>query len=114
VFGAPDIDKECRRTTVSREPENLDMAGHGAFRAQREGIDLSPARTSGSRAAQSWPRRLVRSLVLLDSWTADSHRLSSPQAARSYVRAEWTRSGDLTERQAAALLALDETTPWQV
>jgi len=56
----------------------------------------------------------VRSLVLLDSWTADSHRLSSPQAARSYVRAEWTRSGDLTERHAAALLALDETTPWQV
>jgi hypothetical protein len=30
------------------------------------------------------------------------------------VRAEWTRSGDLTDPQAAALLALDETTPWQV
>ena len=99
---------------MSREPENLDMAGHGAFRAQREGVELSPARASESRAARSWPRRLVRSLVLLDSWSPDSHRLSSPQAARSYVRAEWTRSGDLTERQAAALLALDETTPWQV
>jgi len=87
------------------------MAGHGAFRAQREGIELSPTRTSDSRTAHSWSRRLVRSLVLLDSWSPDSHRLSSPQAARSYVRAEWTRSGDLTERQAAALLALDETTP---
>jgi len=56
----------------------------------------------------------VRSLVLLDAWSPDSYHLSSPYAARSYVRAEWARSGDLTERQAVALLALDETTPWQV
>ncbi|MGY1625304.1 hypothetical protein ACI789_24120 [Geodermatophilus sp. SYSU D00965] len=55
----------------------------------------------------------MRSLVLLDSWTPTTHRLSSPQAARRHLRAEWTRSGDLTEAQAAALLALDETTPWE-
>lgn len=103
-----------QKTTVSREPENLDMAGHGAIRAQREGAELSPARTSESRAARRWPQRLVHSLVLLDSWSPDSYRLSSPQAARRYVRAEWTRSGDLTEREAAALLTLEETTPWQV
>ncbi|MGY1642647.1 hypothetical protein ACI782_16180 [Geodermatophilus sp. SYSU D00703] len=40
--------------------------------------------------------------------------MSSPQAARRHLRAEWTRSGDLTDPQAAALLALDETTPWEV
>jgi hypothetical protein len=62
----------------------------------------------------TWPRRLMHSLVLLDSWSGPSYRLSSLPAARSSVRAEWTRSGDLTGQQAAALLALDETTPWQV
>src|SRR5215212_5360581 len=93
VLGPPDIDKECRRTAVSREPENLGAPGHGAFRAQRERAELSPARTSRSRAARRWPRRLLRSLVLLDSWSPDSHRLSSPQAARSCVRGEWARSG---------------------
>jgi hypothetical protein len=56
----------------------------------------------------------MHSLVLLDSWSPASYRLSSLPATRSYVRAEWTRSGDLTDPQAAALLALDETTPWQV
>ena len=64
--------------------------------------------------ARSWSRRLVRTLVLLDSWSPAAQRLSSPQAARRAARAEWTRSGDLTESQAATLLALDETTPWQV
>ena len=63
---------------------------------------------------RSWTRRLVHGLVLLDSWTPAGHRLSSRQAARRHLRAEWTRSGDLTETQAAALLTLDETTPWTV
>ncbi len=56
----------------------------------------------------------MHSLVLLDSWSESSYRLSSLPATRSYVRAEWTRSGAITGPQAAALLALDETTPWQV
>jgi len=99
---------------MSREPEDLDLPAHSAVGAQREGAEPSSARTSESAAARSWTRRLVHSLVLLDAWSPDSHRLSSPHAARSYVRAGWTRSGDLTERQAAALLSLDETTPWQV
>ena len=98
---------------MSREPEDPDIAGHGASGAQQDGAGPQSARTTES-AARSWTRRLVRSLVLLDSWTPASHRLSSPHAARSYVRAEWTCSGDLTEPQADALLALDETTPWQV
>ena len=68
----------------------------------------------GAAAAGSWTRRLVRRLVLLDSWTPATQHLSSPQAGRRHVRAEWTRSGDLTGPQAASLLALDETTPWNV
>jgi hypothetical protein len=63
--------------------------------------------------ARSWTRRLLHGLVLLDSWSADSARLGSPQAARRHLRAEWTRSGDLTESQAAALVALEETTAWR-
>ena len=58
--------------------------------------------------------RWVGQLALLDSWSPDSHRLGSPSAARRQLRHEWTRSGDLTDPQAAALLTLDETTPWQV
>jgi hypothetical protein len=54
----------------------------------------------------------VRRLVLLDSWSPENPHLSSPQAARRHLRGEWTRSGDLTESQAAALVALDETTAW--
>jgi hypothetical protein len=54
----------------------------------------------------------VRRLVLLDSWSPENHHLSSPQAARRQLRSEWTRSGDLTESEAAALVALDETTAW--
>jgi hypothetical protein len=54
----------------------------------------------------------VRRLVLLDSWSPDSHHLDSPQAARRHLRGGWTRSGDLTESRAAALMALDETTAW--
>ncbi len=69
---------------------------------------------AGAATAEGWTRRLVRMLVLLDSWSPASYRLSSLPAARSYVRAEWTRSGDLTEPQAASLLALDEATPWKV
>ena len=61
----------------------------------------------------SWTDRLVRSLVLLDSWSSDSHRLSSPQAGRRHLRAEWSRSGDLTGAQATALVALEETTAWR-
>ena len=66
----------------------------------------------GSASARTWTRRLVRGLVLLDSWSPHSSHLSSPQAARRYLRGEWTRSGDLTESQAAALVALDEATAW--
>ncbi|WP_448619442.1 hypothetical protein [Geodermatophilus sp. URMC 65] len=58
--------------------------------------------------------RWVGQLALLDSWSPDSHRLGSPPAARRQLRDEWTRSGELTESQARALVALDETTPWQV
>ena len=102
------------RTTVSREPEDPGMTGDSAFGATQDGATPALGRTSQTPAAQSWPRRLVHSLVLLDSWSPAGYRLSSLPAARSYVRAEWTRSGDLTGPQAAALLALDETTPWQV
>ena len=98
---------------MSREPDDLDMTGDGAVGATRDGADPASARTSETPAARTWPRRLMHSLVLLDSWSPASYRLSSLPAARSYVRAEWTRSGDLTDPQAAALLALDETTPWQ-
>jgi hypothetical protein len=70
--------------------------------------------TSGAATAEGWTWRLVRSLVLLDSWTPATQHLSSPQAARRHLRAEWTRSGDVTEPQAARLLTLDETTPWTV
>jgi hypothetical protein len=114
VYSAPLESTRNVEDVVSREPDDLDMAGHGASGAPQDGAGPQPARTSGFPAARSWTRRLVRSLVLLDSWTPASHRLSSPHAARSYVRAEWTSSGDLTEPQADALLALDETTPWQV
>ena len=99
---------------MSREPEDLDLTGDSAFGATQDGADPASARTSETPAARNWPRRRVHRLVLLDSWSPASYRLSSPSAARSYVRAEWIRSGDLTGPQAAALLALDETTPWQV
>ena len=99
---------------MSREPDDIDMPGDSAFGAQQDRAGPPSARTPGSAAAQSWPRRLVRGLVLLDSWSPASHHLSSPQAARRHLRGEWSRSGDLTEAQAAALLALDETTTWKV
>ena len=69
---------------------------------------------AGAATAEGWTRRLVRMLVLLDSWTPAIQHMSSPQTARRHLRAEWTRSGDLTEPQAASLLALDEATPWNV
>src|SRR3712207_5746016 len=94
---ASDPIEQKSRSTVSREPLDPRLSGH-------------PSVT----AARSWTRRRVRSLVLLDSWAPATHRMSSPQAARGHLRAEWTRSGDLSEPQAAALVALDETTPWQV
>jgi hypothetical protein len=87
---------------VSREPDPLEP-GPRTLGAQQ---DRGPA------SVRTWTRRLVRSLVLLDSWSPDSSHLSSPQAARRHLRSEWTRSGDLTEAQAAALVALDETTSW--
>jgi hypothetical protein len=58
--------------------------------------------------------RWMGQLALLDSWSPDGHRLSSPSAARRGLREEWSRSGDLTEAQARVLVTLDETTPWQV
>jgi len=70
--------------------------------------------TAGAGTAEGWTRRLVRRLALLDSWTPATQHLNSPQAARRHLRAEWTRSGDLSEPQATSLLALDETTPWTV
>jgi hypothetical protein len=97
---------------VSSEPEDLGITGSSHSDSQQTPAGL-PDGTSGSAAAESWTRRLVRSLVLLDSWSPDSHRLSSPQAARRYLRGEWTRSGDLSEAQAATLVALDETTAWK-
>ena len=97
---------------MSSQPEDLGMTGSGPFDSPRTPAGL-PHGASGWAAAQTWTRRLVRSLVLLDSWSPDSHRLSSPQAARRHLRREWTRSGDLTEAQAAALAALDETTAWK-
>jgi hypothetical protein len=99
---------------MSPEPEDLGMTGRSALGAQHAGGEPPSARTSASAAARSWTRRLVGRLVLLDSWSPDSHHLSSPQAARRHLRAEWTRSGELTGSQAAALVALDETTPWEV
>jgi hypothetical protein len=99
---------------VSPEPEDPRTPRHGSRGEQPDGDGPPPARTSGSGAAGRWTRRLLRGLVLLDSWTPATYRMSSPQAARRHLRAEWTRSGDLTEPQAAALLALDETTPWRV
>ena len=97
---------------MSSEPEDLGPTP-SPLGAQRTPAGL-PDGTSGSAAARTWAWRLVRSLVLLDSWSPASHHRSSPQAARRHLRGEWTRSGDLTEPQAAALLALDETTPWTV
>ena len=99
---------------MSREPEDSDKTSHTAFGAAQDGADPASARTSETPAVRTWPRRLMHSLVLLDSWSPASYRLSSLPAARSYLRAEWTRSGELTDPQAAALLTLDETTPWQV
>jgi hypothetical protein len=99
---------------VSHEPEDSDMTRDIAFGAAQDGVLPASARTSQTPVARSWGRRLVHSLVLLDSWSPASYRLSSPRAARSHVRAEWTRSGDLTGPQADALLTLDETTGWQV
>jgi hypothetical protein len=73
---------------VYREPENLDMTGDNAFGATQDGAAPASARTSQTPAARSWPRRLMHSLVLLDSWSPASYRLSSLPAARSYARAE--------------------------
>ena len=68
--------------------------------------------TPGSAAAGGWVRRLVHGLALLDSWYPAGGHPGSPQAACRLLRAEWTSSGDLTERQAAVLVTLDETTAW--
>ncbi len=97
---------------MSSEPEDLGMTGSSPLGPQQTPAGL-PGGTSGSAAARSWTRRLVRCPVFLDSWSPDSHHLSSPHAARGHLRTEWTRSGDLTEAQAAALVALDETTAWK-
>ena len=97
---------------MSHEPEDLGVPARSPLGAQRDQAGPRSTTASGPAAARSWTRRLVRSMVLLDSWSPAGHHLSSPQAARSHLRTGWTRSGDLTEPQAAALLALDETTPW--
>ncbi|SHN78434.1 hypothetical protein SAMN05660350_02615 [Geodermatophilus obscurus] len=88
---------------MSREPDHLEPGIRSLGTQHGRG---------GPASAWTWTRRLVRSLVLLDSWSPDSSHLGSPQAARRHLRSEWTRSGDLTEAQAAALVALDETTSW--
>jgi hypothetical protein len=87
---------------VSREPDHLEPG----LRI------LGTQQHRGPASARTWTRHLVRRLVLLDSWSPDSSHLGSPQAARRHLRGEWSRSGDLSERQAAALVALDETTAW--
>ncbi len=87
---------------MSREPDPLEPG----LRARGRPADRGPA------PARTWPGRLVRHLALLDCWSPDVARLSSPQAARRHLRDQWTRSGDLTGSQAVALVALDETTAW--
>jgi hypothetical protein len=105
----PEIDEEDGSATVSREPEDLDPTGDSAVGAPQDGA--GPA--SEIPAGLTWPQRVMHRLVLLDSWSPASYHLTSLWAARSSVRAEWTRSGDLTDSEAAALLTLDEATPWQ-
>jgi len=97
---------------VSREPEDIDLPGHSAFGARRllRGLVRRQHAGTGRAAVVRW----MGQLVLLDSWSPASHRLGSPQAARTQALAEWARSGDLTEAQARSLLVLDEATPWQV
>lgn len=87
---------------MSREPDHVEPG----LRTPGTQQDRGPA------SVRTRTRRLMRSLVLLDSWSPDSHHLSCPQAARRHLRGEWTRSGELTERQAAVLVTLDETTAW--
>ncbi len=87
---------------MSREPDPLEPG----LRAPGRQADRTRA------PARSWSGRLVRHLVLLDSWSPDVAHLSSPWAARRHLRDQWTRSGDLTGPQAVALVALDETTAW--
>jgi hypothetical protein len=97
---------------VSRETEDSDMPDPSASdpaRATRR-LVRAPRRSTRPAAVVRW----LGQLALLDSWSPDSHRLSSPSAARRGLRDEWTCSGDLTEAQARALLTLDETTPWQL
>ena len=90
---------------MSRNPEYIDWT-----RRLLRGL-VNPHRSgTGQAAALRWIDRLV----LLDSWVPASHRPSSSPAARSDLLVEWTRSSDLTEAQAGALLTLDETTSWQV
>ena len=96
---------------MSSESDDLGMTGSSPLDPWQTAAGL-PGGMSGPAAPRSWTRRLVRTLVLLDSWSPDSHHLRSPQAARRHLRTEWTRSGDLTGAQAAALATLDETTAW--
>jgi hypothetical protein len=125
-------DKRCRRTTVSREPEDIDQPGHGPFGAPQD--RRGPTSTRRPDEARSWVRRLRRHpgrpqpigtgpaavvrwfgrLRLLDSWSPANQHPGSPRGAWCDVLVEWTRSGDLTVAQAAALLALDEATPWEL
>jgi hypothetical protein len=78
----------------------------------RPGAPGRQGEAPGSAAPGSWARRLVHGLVLLDSWYPAGGHPGAPQAARRHLRGEWTRSGDLTERQAAVLVTLEETTAW--
>ena len=82
----------------------------GGLGAPRPGSPGRRQGTPGSAAPGGWARRLVHGLVLLDSWYPAGGHPGSPQAACRQLRADWTRSGDLTERQAAVLVTLDETT----
>src|SRR3954447_10240364 len=119
-FGAVLSGTRRRRTTMSREPEDIDMPRHGASPTQQgRGGPASPRAPEGV-AARIRARGLLRSprwigrLALLDSWSpAAGHRLSPRRATWNDVLIEWTRAGHLTRAQAGALLALDETTPWQ-
>ena len=65
------------------ELDDLDMTGDSAFRATPDGTETASAGTSETPAARSWSRRLAHSLVLLDSWSPATYRLSSLSAARS-------------------------------
>jgi hypothetical protein len=95
---------------VQREPENIDESRgpSTAWRLVRSVVRPRQA-SPGPAAVLRW----LGQLALLDSWSPDSDRRRYLPGAWRDVLVEWTGSGDLTKAQAAALLALDESTSWE-